>query len=54
MLDADEAGRKATENSLAILSRRLFVKDLDISPLAKKPHRASEEDLKSFLAPYFR
>lgn len=54
MLDADEAGRKGTEHAMSLLSRRLFVKELDISSLAKKPHLAREEELASFLAHYFQ
>jgi len=53
LLDADEAGRKGAANAMALLSQRLFVKDLDISALAKKPHLASEDELKKFLEPYF-
>ncbi|HUU41527.1 MAG TPA: CHC2 zinc finger domain-containing protein [Desulfatiglandales bacterium] len=52
LLDADDAGNKGSDNCLARLSSKLFVKNLDISPLAKKPHLASEEDLKKLFAPY--
>jgi DNA primase len=52
LLDADAAGNKGSDNCLARLSSQLFVKDLDISPLAKKPHLAGEGDLKKLLAPY--
>ncbi len=43
---------KGSDNCLARLSSQLLVKDLDISPLAKKPHLAREGDLKELLAPY--
>lgn len=34
MLDADEAGKKCAEDCLSRLSRKLFVKVVDISPYA--------------------
>jgi len=53
LLDADEAGQKATTKGVELLAGRLFVKALDIAGLAKKPHMASEEELRDFLGPYF-
>lgn len=53
LFDADEAGKKCTDKCLACLTSKLFVKALDILPLAKKPHQVKEKDLKSLLAPYF-
>jgi DNA primase len=53
LFDADDAGRNCANDSLSRLSARLFVKTLDIGPLAPKPHRASEADLQALLAPYF-
>lgn len=53
LLDADEAGQKGTAKGVEILAGKLFVKALDIAGLAKKPHLASEKELRDFLNPYF-
>jgi DNA primase len=49
MLDADEAGKKCAEDCLVRLGRKLFVKVVDISPHAKKPHQLTSEDLHACL-----
>jgi DNA primase len=50
MFDADESGQACTEDSLARLSRKLFVKALDLSPLAKKPHNLTLDQINELLA----
>lgn len=53
LFDDDESGEHCTNDCLARLSPHLFVKALNIGPLAKKPHKAKEEDLITLLKPYF-
>lgn len=52
LYDGDNAGNQGADNCLTRLSSQLFVKRLDISTLAEKPHHASEQDLQQFLALY--
>jgi DNA primase len=49
MFDADEAGKKCAEDCLNRLSRKLYVKVVDISPYAKKPHHLTSENLHACL-----
>lgn len=49
MLDADESGKKCAGNCLIRLSRKLFVKEIDISPYAKKPHQLTAKNLHACL-----
>lgn len=49
MFDADESGRKCTEECLARLSPHVFVKALDISAYAKKPHLLSSSKFKKLI-----
>ena len=49
MFDADEAGEHCTDECLSRLSRRLFIKAVDVSPYAKKPHHLSLEQLSELL-----
>ena len=53
LFDDDESGQRCTEESLLRLSKHLFVKALNIEPLAQKPHQATVEALKTLLGPYF-
>jgi len=53
LFDDDESGQRCTEDCLLRLPKHLFVKALNIEPLALKPHHASIEALKTLLAPYF-
>ena len=43
MFDADAAGKKCTIDCLNRLSDRVYVKTVDISPYAKKPHMLTLE-----------
>jgi len=52
MLDADEDGRACADQCLRILGRSCFVKALDVSPYARKPHLMSPEELRELLDPY--
>lgn len=49
MFDADEDGQKCTKDCLQRLSTRLFVRAVDISPYARKPHQLAPEQLKNIL-----
>jgi len=49
MFDADEAGKKCAEECLIRFGRKLYVKVLDISPHAKKPHQLTSENLHACL-----
>jgi DNA primase len=49
LFDADESGQAATKDCLTRLSRRLFVKTLDIRPHARKPHHLTPEQIKSLI-----
>jgi DNA primase len=49
MFDADEAGRKCAEDCLIRLSKRHYVKVIDIAPYAKKPHKLTPETLHACL-----
>lgn len=49
LFDGDEDGQKCTRDCLAILSKKLFAKAVDIAPYAKKPHRLDSEAIKKLL-----
>jgi len=49
LFDADDSGRNCTNACLARFSPHLFVKALNIEPVATKPHQASEAELKTIL-----
>lgn len=49
MFDPDEDGQKCTADCLARLSRRLFVKAVDLVPYGKKPHQLAAEDLETLI-----
>jgi DNA primase len=49
MFDADEAGKKCTLECLNRLSRSVYVKTVDISAFAKKPHLLSLEQIHACL-----
>ncbi|WP_420266992.1 CHC2 zinc finger domain-containing protein [Candidatus Magnetominusculus dajiuhuensis] len=49
LFDADESGQACTEDCLSRLGRRLFVKAIDLSPYAKKPHRLEPNQLKDLI-----
>jgi DNA primase len=49
MFDADEAGEKCTLDCITRLSSSVFVKAVDISPYAKKPHLLTSEQLHACL-----
>ena len=49
MFDGDDAGTKCAEDCLNRLSRKLYVKVVDISPFAKKPHQFTSEKLHACL-----
>lgn len=50
LFDADESGRKCTDDCLSRLKNRLFVKSIDVSPYGKKPHHLNPEQLRGLLA----
>ena len=50
LFDGDEDGQKCTHDCLARLSKKLFVKAIDIAPYAKKPHRLDSEAIKKLLS----
>jgi len=49
MFDADEAGKKCTEDCASRLRRNVYVKTADISPYAKKPHQLTFKKLHACL-----
>ncbi len=49
LFDADEDGCKCTENCLARLSSKVFVKVIDISPHARKPHHLTSEQIQNLI-----
>lgn len=49
MLDADEDGRTCTQDCLARLSTKLFVKAVDIGEHGRKPHQVEPKNLKELL-----
>lgn len=49
MFDGDEDGQICTEDCLKRLGPRLFVKTVDISPYARKPHQLTSEQVKEIL-----
>ena len=50
LFDGDEDGQKCTRDCLTRLSKKLFVKVVDIAPYAKKPHRLDLEAIKKLLS----
>jgi hypothetical protein len=49
LFDADDSGRLCTQESLSRLSGKVFVKAIDISPFAKKPHQLTPEQIKALI-----
>lgn len=49
IFDADEAGQTGASNALLKLAGKIFVKVIDISPYALKPHHLSAEQIKEIL-----
>ena len=49
MFDADEDGKKCTADCLERLSRKVFVKAIDISPYARKPHQLIPDQIKNLI-----
>jgi DNA primase len=49
LFDADDSGRKCTEGCLARLSSKVFVKLIDISPHARKPHQLTSEQIQNLI-----
>jgi DNA primase len=49
MFDADESGRKCTENCLKRLGRRVFTRAIDLTPCAPKPHRLRLEQINALI-----
>ncbi len=49
LFDGDEDGLYCAEDCLFRLGQKLFVKAIDISQVARKPHQLTPEQLKSFL-----
>ena len=49
LFDGDEDGKRCTEDCVKRLGQRLFVKVLDISPYARKPHQLTPEQVKELL-----
>ncbi len=50
LFDGDGDGQKCTLGCLTRLSKKLFVKTVDINPYAKKPHRLDSEAIKKLLS----
>ncbi|KKL48840.1 hypothetical protein LCGC14_2321480, partial [marine sediment metagenome] len=50
LFDGDEDGQKCTRDCLIRLSKKLFLKAVDIAPYAKKPHRLDPEAMKKLLS----
>ena len=49
MLDQDDAGRKATQEIVSRLARRVFVKVVELRSPGDQPDRLKEEDLARLL-----
>jgi len=49
MFDGDDDGRKCTNDCLVRLGKKIFVKAVDISLLARKPHQLTSEQFKELL-----
>ena len=49
LFDGDDDGHLCTQDCLKRLSKKLFVKALDISPHGRKPHQLTPEQIKSLL-----
>lgn len=45
IFDADESGREGAEKALALLGKFFYVKSIDISRFAKKPHQLTQEQV---------
>lgn len=49
LFDDDEDGQKCTNDCLVRLGKKLFVKALDVSPFAKKPHLLTPDQFKELI-----
>ncbi len=49
LFDGDEDGQKCTADCLARLGKQVFVKALDISPYARKPHQLTPDQIKELI-----
>ena len=50
LFDDDKDGQKCANDCLTRLSKKLFVKTVDIAPYAKKPHRLNPDTIKKLLS----